>query len=125
MGFAKLTHARQDFLSLLLENMGIRNLNKKHYKMIFLHGVLEIDNDPFTAQRFADFCREYGQNQMITSQQASMFILLLRVKGYLLQVDNFQNKKQHILASKMYQVIEVTKNESKIQEERKRDENND
>lgn len=125
MGFAKLSHERQDFLTLLLKNMGINNLNKKHYKMVFLHGVLEIDNDPFTAERFADFCRDYGQNRMITSQQASMFILLLRVKGYLLQVESIRNRKQHILTSKMYQVIEVTKNESKIQKERKRDEDND
>ena len=125
MGFAKLSHDRQDFLTLLLENMGIKNLNKKHYKMVFLHGILEIDDDPFTSERFAGFCREFGQNNMITAQQASMFIYLLKRKGYLLEVDSIRNRKQHIVTRKMFNIIEATKDESKIQEERKRDENND
>jgi hypothetical protein len=119
MGWAKLTHAKQRFLLFLLDRMGMpsKGSRNSHYKMACLNGLLEIDNEPFTSERFADVCRPYTQKAMLSGQQASAFIYTLAKKGFLIEVEKATWRKQHIITSKMYNLIEVVKNDYRQEEE--------
>jgi len=128
MGFLKITHGRQDYLKRLLGNMDIRYNNRakrRDYKLAFLNGILEVGSEAFTAEVFAQMCQHYAQKGMITTQQAAAFLSTLERLGFVMKAGLVVNRTTHILTAKMYEAIEVTNNEDKVQEPRKEPECSD
>ena len=128
MGFLKIPHERQDFLKRLLSNMEIR-YNKKgkrrDYKLAFLNGILEVGTDPFTSESFAQLCKGFAQKGMITTQQAANFLSILERKEFVMKTGMLYNRTVFLPTAKMYEAIEVTNNEDKVQEPRKEPEHSD
>ena len=128
MGFLKITHERQDFLKRLLGHMDIRynpTGRRRDYKVAFLNGILEVKSGAFTAETFAQMCQHYAQKGMITTQQAAAFLSTLERLGFVMKAGLVENRTTHILTAKMYEAIEVTNSEDKIQEPRKEPECSD
>ena len=128
MGFLKITIDRQHFLKRLLKNMDIR-YNKKgkrrDYKLAFLNGIFEVGSDSFTAETFANMCQGYAQRGTITTQQAATFLSILERLDYVVKSGMVNNRTMYLPTAKMYEAIEVTNNEDKIQEPRKEPEHSD